>query len=95
MWRYDVGDKVFVKSDLVLGKEYETEDGCDWWPVNGFMCEYRGRTVTIEERCYEGCYRIKEDGRKWVWTATMFLPYYLYEPELEESDIPIEQLLFG
>ena len=60
-----VGDKVKIKSNLVLGESYGN---------NSFildMEDYKGKIVTINEIRGE-FYYIEEDEHKWGWTLEMF-----------------------
>ena len=80
--KYQVGDKVLVRSDLEEGKKYGDE------VVMSDMLFFRGKIVTIEHVDHPCCYRIKEDPDQWHWTDEMFdekeyeeikseyLPYY-------------------
>ena len=64
--KYQVGDKVLVRSDLEEGKIYGDE------VVMSNMLYFKGKIVTIEHVYYPYCYRIKEDPDQWHWTDEMF-----------------------
>ena len=67
MGKYKVGDRVNVRSDLVLGECYN-----DWHFVNS-MAKYMGKTVTIASYSnLSGTYHIKEDGGMHGWGENMF-----------------------
>lgn len=63
--KYKVGDKVLIREDLEVGKEY----GNDYF-INS-MLPLKGKTVTI---CNidDDEYKIKEDFQKHWWTNEMF-----------------------
>ena len=63
--KYNIGDKVFVREDLKVGKEY----GKDFFVSE--MNFLKGEIVTITNIVgYK--YRLKEDSGKWSWTEEMF-----------------------
>ena len=62
--KYNVGDKVLVRSDLVEGNKYGLY-------FNDIMESYRGQVVTIHQVDADG-YRIENDNRTWVWRDEMF-----------------------
>ena len=64
--KYNVGDKVLVRSDLEEGKKYGDE------VVIYNMLYFKGKIVTIEHVDYPNHYRIKEDPDQWHWTDEMF-----------------------
>lgn len=67
MGKYKVGDKVKVRKDLVLGKNYS-----GWNFVNS-MAKFMGKTVTIKEfSSLSGTYRIEEDIGLHGWGVDMF-----------------------
>lgn len=77
MHKYNVGDKVIVRNDLVVGEMFGTE---------GFVkqMEYlKGEEVTIKAVCYDKEYNIEESG--YWWTEEMFVAKE--ETKIEESVI--------
>ena len=80
--KYQVGDKVLVRSDLEEGKKYGDD------VVMSDMLFFRGKIVTIEHVDHPCCYRIKEDPDQWHWTDEMFFgkksEYLSYLEEIEE-----------
>ena len=76
--KYNVGDKVLVRSDLEEGKTYGDE------VVISDMLDFKGKIVTIEHVDYPNHYRIKEDPDQWHWTDEMFSEK---EPEKIKSDL--------
>ena len=64
--KYKIGDKVRVRSDLVINYDY---GDCDFIED---MIEYKGNLVTICE-CNRDSYHIKEDGGYWFWTGLEIL----------------------
>ena len=85
MAKYEVGDRVVVRDDLVLGNAYTMDDPDDgrWGVVNG-MLKFCGRTVTIKE-VYGYGYDIEEFGC--IWTDEMFSGYEI----LDSGEIDISQ----
>lgn len=69
--KYQVGDKVKVRDDLSLGKNYYMTGGDVKDDVVDEMMELRGRIVTIESVTGSGKYRLKEDPKYWNWTDGM------------------------
>ena len=76
--KYNIGDKVLVRSDLEEGKKYGDE------VVMFDMLYFKGKIVTIEHVDYPNHYRIKEDPDQWHWTDEMF---FGKEPEEIKSDL--------
>lgn len=75
MARFNVGDKVTIRSLKSIKKEF-TEDSDGFRTTSGIyfvsdMNEYCGKTVTIAG-VHKAGYRIKEDGGLWNWTDEMF-----------------------
>ena len=66
--KYKVGDKVRVRKDLAE-KEYPMEDEQYGHVAVSYMCELRGKVVTISNAMRTG-YFIKESG--YYWTDEMF-----------------------
>ena len=80
-YKYKVGDKVFVRDDLIVGKKYKMDgsDG-DSDGENIFVSSmkyFKGKQVTIET-ISRGQYRIKESG--FYWTDEMFEPAKKMKP---------------
>lgn len=69
-YKYKIGDKVRVRSDLKLGASYSMEDSDKRDTVTKSMFNLRGQIVTINEITEFCKYRIKEDY--WNWTDGMF-----------------------
>ena len=83
--KYKVGDKVRVRSDLEVGKQYGNDNDSDKvYFVSGMKC-HKGKIVTIQEIAYSA-YRIKED--KWFWTDDMF-----EGKVVEDMDIEINKMI--
>lgn len=67
--KYNVGDKVRVRDDLVIGKKYGGRK------VTREMSHYAGQTVTIRYHSeVPDYYDIEEDGAQGVWAEEMFEP---------------------
>lgn len=79
--KYNVGDKVLVRSDLEEGKKYGNE------VVMSNMLYLKGKIVTIEHVDYPNHYRIKEDPDQWHWTDEMFS-----EKESEKIKSDLEEI---
>ena len=72
MSKYNVGDKVLVRSDLADGGHYFMEDDSENGNiVTSEMLELCGTVVTIEGLSGSGQYFIKEGAYK--WTDGMFV----------------------
>ena len=72
MSKYNVGDKVLVRSDLVDGGHYFMEDDSENGNIVTYeMLELCGTVVTIEGLSGSGQYFIKEGAYK--WTDGMFV----------------------
>lgn len=65
--KYKVGDKVRVRKDLVLGKDYEN------FTFVGTMEKLRGKFVTIKN-AFTDSYYIEEDTDEYSWTDEMLEP---------------------
>ena len=64
--RFAVGDKVLVRNDLEVGREYDEI---------GFvapMAKFKGKVLTISVVKREVCYNAEESGT-WNWTEEMFV----------------------
>lgn len=74
MAKYKVGDKVKVRTDLVLHEvKYYMDDKSNYWYVYTAMTKFFGKVVTIEEYdVYIYGYSIEEDGGEDVWADEMF-----------------------
>lgn len=71
--KFKVGDKVKVRSDLIVGHAYYSADRTYYDTVAPAMKEYAGKIVTIDMVIETiGGYRIKEDADHWRWTDEMF-----------------------
>lgn len=62
--KYKVGDKVKVRSDLKINRDYGSQ------AFVREMSQYIGKVVTIKET-YSNKYNIEEDGGEWFWTDEM------------------------
>ena len=76
--KYKVGDKVRVREDLEVGKEY----GNDIFIKD--MSLLKGEIVTISDIKYD-FYKLKEDSDKWNWTDEMFSGKVSEDFSLKES----------
>lgn len=76
--KYKIGDKVIVREDLDVGKEY----GNDY--VINSMLPLKGKTVTICD-IDDDEYKIKEDFQKHWWTDGMFSGKISEDFSFEES----------
>ncbi len=66
--KYKVGDKVRVRTDLIVNNDY----GDDYVCFTSGMNDYAGQVVTISE-VRNGFYKIKEDSPfRWSWVDEMF-----------------------
>ena len=76
--RYKVGDKVIVRKDLAVGKNY----GGDAFVSS--MEEFEGKIVTIEE-VFSSTYQIKEDAGRYTWVDKMLEPVITNWDKVEEE----------
>lgn len=71
--RYKIGDKVRIKSNLIVDKTYKDENGVESVFVARSMLSYQNKNATIigisED---ETGYKIDLDGATWLWVYTMF-----------------------
>lgn len=73
MSKYECGDRVLVRSDLIENESYRMEDSKDEDVVVSEMVEFVGKVVTVDKVLPFGSgYRIIEDNCLWVWTDGMF-----------------------
>ena len=79
MSRYSVGDKVKVRSDLVMDVMYGNEDLVEE------MLPFVGTVATISTVLNNGKYLIRGCARCWYWTNEMFDGLYV-EPVKEEVE---------
>ena len=68
MAKYKVGDKVRVRRDLIVDKQYYMSDGFHGEIFVNSMKKMKGKVVTIKD-AYEQHYRIEEFS--WYWTDEM------------------------
>lgn len=65
MSKFNIGDKVLVRNDLVLNRLYSNEDHSFADVVNSIMIEYLGKVVTIKAEL-NGTYSLEEVGFTWL-----------------------------
>lgn len=73
--KYDVGEEVRIKDDLIVGKTYfmDNSEEYDWFSSG--MAHHKGKKTTIQEiSIISGFYRLDIDGG-----------FYLYTDEMLES----------
>ena len=76
--KYKIGDKVRIKSDLIVGKTYKGEDGMDSCYVVQNMLKYQKQTATIIRVLGNGRgYKIDLDNGSCVWTYEMLEDSFL------------------
>lgn len=64
MFTYNIGDKVLVRSDLVIGETYGWNT-----PFNEYMNELKGKIVTVK---YNGLYECTIEEDNYIWNYEMF-----------------------
>lgn len=69
--KYKVGDKVKVRKDLKLNREYKMFNSAVWDDVTDGMMLLKGKLVTVDGIGRRG-YLIKEDECHYNWTDEMF-----------------------
>lgn len=76
MTKYNVGDKVKVKADLIEDARYGMDNNEYKDIVVDSMMRFAGQVVTIAEIIYTDelgeRYNIIEDADEWNWTDEMF-----------------------
>ena len=76
MGRFNVGDRVTIRSDLIGNNHYSGVY------FNPRMSQYCGRSAVITEKTYSGNYLLSITDTSWVWGDDMLLPYNGDEPLL-------------
>lgn len=71
--KYKIGDKVKIRSDLVVNTKYWNEDKSDFMTVLYPMLELKGKTLTINN-IYEDdmAYNLEEDEYGFIWVSSAF-----------------------
>lgn len=64
--KYNVGDKVRIREDLITGEKY---NDLTFVPD---MVQYMGKVATITRIKFEDVYGIDLDGKTWSWSDEMF-----------------------
>lgn len=86
--KYKIGDKVRVRKDLIVDKEY----GRDFFVSE--MNFLKGKTVIISDIEY-GFYKIIEDSGKWNWTDEMFSGKasedFIPKESIQQNTLPEEE----
>ena len=70
--KYKIGDKVRVRNDIEVHREYKMEDSKELAWITPEMLKFKGEILTITEINQYGKYRVKEDNELWCWTDEMF-----------------------
>ena len=66
--KYKVGDKVKIREDLIIGKEYDDDTF-----FNDEMSQYKGKIAVITDIAIaENYYEIDLDNGEWAWIDEMF-----------------------
>lgn len=76
MSRFNVGDRVTIRSDLIGDNYYSGVY------FNPRMSQYCGRSAVITEKNYSGSYFLSITDTAWTWGDDMLLPYNGDEPLL-------------
>lgn len=76
MSRFNVGDRVTIRSDLISDYYYSGVY------FNPRMSQYCGRSAVITEKTYSGSYFLSITDTSWTWGDDMLLPYNGDEPFL-------------
>lgn len=72
MTKYNIGDRVKVREDLVVHERYYMEDGEIGDSFIADMAQLKGQIVTINAISPTGKYIIMEDNGAYNWTDEMF-----------------------
>lgn len=76
MSRFNVGDRVTIRSDLISDYYYSGVY------FNPRMSQYCGRSAVITKKTYSGSYFLSITDTSWTWGDDMLLPYNGDEPFL-------------
>lgn len=79
--KYKVGDKVRVRSDLEVNKNYGSH------AFVSVMEKFKSKIVTIERVDLNNKYQIKEDDGEWYWNDEMLLPVTFTKSDLETGHV--------
>lgn len=76
--RFNVGDVVTVRNDLVSGTRYYMDGHKNWDSAVEEMCVWSGKMVTIAGISDTEKYFIEQDNDdiKWCWTDEMFEEFF-------------------
>lgn len=85
--KYSPGDKVLVRSDLTINKEYYMDDGVEWNSFTSDMARWSGKVVTIKSISYSQ-YKIEEQCNGCFWVDGMFAGL---APD-DQGDLEIDQM---
>jgi len=90
MYKYRIGDRVIVRSDLITDDKDYFMEGSDLFNyINDDMAEYCGQIVTIKD--YDsGQYLISETG--YYWTDEMF-EGLVEDASVDDFDIEVIRFL--
>ena len=80
--KYKVGDKVRVRDDIEVYREYKMEDSKELAWINPEMLKFKGEILTITEINQYGKYSVKEDNELWSWTDEMFSGLAVSRPKI-------------
>ena len=69
--KFEVGDKVTVRDDLIPGTRYYMDNGVGWTGASCEMCALGGQTLTVSV-ARPGYYQMAETGRL-LWVDDMFV----------------------
>lgn len=91
MYKYDVGDRVLVRDDLI---DEEAYDGCTFVYQ---MLKWAGQVATITNRrnLWGIRYSIAEDDGDWSWSESMFVGLAEDKCEKEISSDALLEVLSG
>lgn len=80
--KYKVGDKVKVREDLIVGREY------GGWVFVEEMAEFLGKEVIIEGVISGACHTVCGNG--WHWTDEMFESKFNLKSLMQKNLIDVE-----
>lgn len=69
--KYQIGDKVLIRDDLLEDEPYYNDDQIHYDTANDSMVEFGGQIATIMRFTTTG-YRINLDNGRWNWMDDMF-----------------------
>ena len=93
--RFQIGDQVTVRDDLVFEESYFMSDGITSDTFVEGMDALAGKVVHISAINWSDKYSVEEDECCCNWTDEMFVEYFINNEELDIPDADIADMLGG